>query len=82
MEVEGTHSVVVGDWLVDVDITHFDPGSPPDMSYDSVDPGCDGEIVFDMLSAAAVRKERGGDPDQLSREAIEYAIYEQLIVCH
>ena len=52
------------------------------MSYDSVDPGCDGEIVFDMLSAAAVRKERGGDPDQLSREAIEYAIYEQLIVCH
>lgn len=78
MDIIGTHTVVVGDWLVDVDITTFDPGSPADMSYDSVDPGSDGECHFNVLSAAAVCRDKGGDMTLLDDESVESAILEQL----
>jgi len=78
MDIIGTHTVVVGDWLVDVDITAFNPGYPVDMSYDSVDPGGDGECVFSVLSAAAVCRDKGGDMSFLDDEGVEMAIMEQL----
>ena len=31
MSVEGSHTIVVGNWLVDVNVTHYHPGNPPDM---------------------------------------------------
>ncbi len=80
MNIVGTHTVVVGDWLVDVDITHFNPGYPADLSHDSVDPGDPGDMDFVVLSAAAVRKEKGGDMSYLEDGLVEDAIMEQL--CH
>jgi hypothetical protein len=78
MNILGNHTVVVGDWLVDVDITHFNPGYPADMSVDSVDPGEPSDMDFTVLSAAAVRREQGGDMSFLNDVDVEEAIVEQL----
>ena len=78
MDILGTHTIVVGDWLVDVDITTFDPGWPADMSHDSVDTGGDGECIFNVLSAAAVCRNKGGDMSLLDEDGVQDAIMEQL----
>jgi len=78
MDILGNHTVVVGDWLVDVNITHFNPGYSADMSVGSVDPGDPGDMDFTVLSAAAVRREQGGDMAYLNDGDIEEAIVEQL----
>jgi|GEM_PF-3456430 len=80
--IEGTHTICVGNWLVDVVISHYVPDSPPDMSPDSVDPGDAGYIDFTVLSAAAVSRISGGDMDYLNDDDVEDAILEQVIACH
>tara|TARA_R110002111_G_scaffold235139_1_gene296203 strand:- start:6 stop:254 length:249 start_codon:yes stop_codon:yes gene_type:complete len=82
MSIEGTHTVVVGNWLVDVEISHYNPGSLPDMRHDSTDPGEAGDIDFIVLSAAAVQRSLGGDMDCLNDSEVEDAIVEQIIICH
>jgi len=74
----GNHTIVVGDWLVDVNVTYFYPGELPDMRHDSVNPGSDPELTFDVLSAAAVKRNEGGDLDYLNEESVEAAIWEMV----
>jgi hypothetical protein len=81
MDIIGNHTVVVGDWLVDVDIIAYSDGHAPDLRHDSVDPGEDGECVYNVLSAAAVCRNKGGDMSLLDDEGVLEAIQEQL-VCH
>jgi len=74
----GNHTIVVGDWLVDVNVTHFYPGELPDMRHDSVNPGSDPELEFDVLSAASMKRDAGGDLDYLNEESVEAAIWEMV----
>ena len=80
--IEGTHTVCVGNWLVDVEISHYNPGYAADMRHDSTDPGEPGFIDFIVLSAAAVQRSVGGDMDSLNESEVEDAINEQIIICH
>jgi len=78
MSVEGSHTIVVGNWLVDVNVTHYHPGNPPDMRYDSTDPGTEPELYYDVLSAAAVGRDKGGDLNYLNEESVTQAIWEMV----
>jgi hypothetical protein len=82
MAIEGTHTVCVGNWLVDVEISDYNPGYPADMGVDSVDPGDPGHIDFMVLSAAAVQRSVGGDMNYLNDDDVQDAIIEQVIACH
>ena len=74
----GNHTIVVGNWLVDVNVTHYHPGSLPDMRHDSTDPGTEPELDYDVLSAAAVGRDKGGDLNYLNEEHVTQALHEMV----
>ena len=52
--------------------------SLPDMRHDSTDPGTEPELDYDVLSAAAVGRDAGGDLNYLNEESVTQAIWEMV----
>ena len=72
-------SVDVGGFRVEVDVTHFNPGSPVrwGSTPEDSDEGEAAEVSFDILSALA-SEDVPDDSDLPSRDSIEEAIFTHL----